>query len=45
LPGCLRTHVRYPFTFRLCPEGGGLSQSRSALAAGPGLAQTSTFPV
>ena len=29
-PGCDCTHVRYPFTFPLCPEGGGLSQpSRS----------------
>ncbi len=26
LPGCKSAHVRYPFTFPLCAEGGGLSQ-------------------
>ena len=35
-------HVRYPFTFPSCSEGGGLSQPRSVAA--PELAQTSTFP-
>ena len=25
-PGCESAHVRYPFTFPSCPEGGGLSQ-------------------
>src|SRR5262249_43270342 len=35
-PGCESAHVRYPFTFPLCAEGGGLSQPRSAPSCGPG---------